>query len=198
MRDCGKVFRSLFGAPGDANLAPFVFWSHHQNIEGNWVRIENQIREIGLQLPFPEVRRDGAMFFRLQELVRNFVREEADSYQWPVGEVPNLLLIELMRFSNIGERTFKRSEEVREVPLSLSVYADRPNDVHVLRAFITHHGDSLEAGHHTAGVFRKGRWWHCNGAHVVACETPNADNLRDAYILFYVRADGLEFVWDEY
>jgi hypothetical protein len=107
-----------------------------------------------------------------------------------------LLLIELMRFGNIGERTFKRSEEVRDVPLSL--YADRLDDVHVLRAFTTRHGDFLEAGHYTAGVFRRGRWSYCNDTRVVACETPNAHHLRDAYILFSVRADGREFVWDEY
>jgi hypothetical protein len=34
MRDCGEVFRSLFAAPGDANLALFLFWWHHQNIGG--------------------------------------------------------------------------------------------------------------------------------------------------------------------
>jgi hypothetical protein len=137
------------------------------------------------------------MFFSFQELVRNFVRGDADSYHWPVGEVPDLLPIELMGFGNIGRRTFKRSEEVRDVPLSLSVYADRPHDVHVLRAFITHHGESFDSGHYTAGVFRGGRWWYCNDAHVVACDPPNTDDLRNAYILFYVRAEGRELVWDE-
>ena len=102
-----------------------------------------------------------------------------------------------MRFGNVGAQTFKRSEEVSDVPLCLSLYGDQPEDVHVLRAYIVHRGDSLEMGHYTAGVFRKGRWWRCNDDHVVAQEGPDPDDLRNAYILFYVRAAGREVVWDE-
>jgi hypothetical protein len=100
--------------------------------------------------------------------VANSVSGEADNYQSPVGEVPNLLPIELMHFGNIGGRTFKRSEEVRDV--SLSVYADRPNDVHVLRAFVVHHGAWLETGHYTRGSASQG--WHYNDPHVVARDAP--------------------------
>jgi ubiquitin C-terminal hydrolase len=115
----------------------------------------------------------------------------AQSYQWPVDEVPKRLPIGLMRFDNIDRRTFKGSDKVSNVPLSLSVYADRPNDVHVLRAFIVHHGASLEAGQYTAGVFCKGRWWHCYDVHAEYLSLPRpsgsgADTSIDAIFQGFV------------
>jgi len=114
-------------------------------------------------------------------------------------QLPPVLVLHLMRFAYADDGTiskisrpiaFTRELRVKSAWISATAPESRSGATYNLVSCVTHHGKSPQGGHYTADVRQpSGEWLRFDDERVGAVR--EADVLgQEAYLLFYVRADG--------
>ncbi|KAK7676882.1 hypothetical protein QCA50_020138 [Cerrena zonata] len=109
--------------------------------------------------------------------------------QFTLHEAPEVLCVHLKRFSPMG-RKLGQPIQYRET-LSLKPYMSEGSHgpSYSLYGVICHAGSGPNSGHYFAHVKNaKGQWYEMNDDYV--SRTPSPTNLKNAYILFYIRDRG--------
>ena len=92
--------------------------------------------------------------------------------------LPDVLIVNLKRFNQIGKKIRKDCREVEP-----STILQKDEIVYSLNAVVTHFGRTTQDGHYIASLSRNGQWIHCNDDKVIS--EPNNDVPDMGYLFFY-------------
>ncbi|KAM0948755.1 putative ubiquitinyl hydrolase 1 [Dioscorea sansibarensis] len=146
--------------------------------------------EDSLQLYFGTEKIEG---YESSKIRMDFVENNNDSKSVKIEELPNILVLHLMRFSFENSGFVKIDKRVKFPP-----YLEIENDIlanpsrhkgilYELVGSITHHGRKTSTGHYTADVkYPDGQWMHCDDEEVTTVSLSNVLH-EGAYILLYER-----------
>ena len=93
---------------------------------------------------------------------------------------PKYLIIIVNRITYSNNRITKNKSRM---PLYLYIKGDPYK--FSLQASVDHHGYSMNSGHYTASINRRGKTFHCNDDKITECHITDTYNSSTAYILLY-------------
>jgi ubiquitin carboxyl-terminal hydrolase 36/42 len=109
--------------------------------------------------------------------------------QFTVHEAPLVLTIHLKRFTPLGRKIGHPVFYEERISLAEVMSEPKKNLGYSLYSVICHAGGGPNSGHYFAHVKGgKGIWYEMNDESVTRCSSPT--NLKNAYILFYIRDKG--------